>query len=345
MSASNVRSLVQSWETVRCELLNTRISDFGLKIEGSPVEPCLRRLRREMAAKRFVFRPEVYLTDSWGCPDRVPVIGLPFYLADRRLTRLDEEQSGEAEDAKTVMMVLRHEAGHAVNYAYRLWERPSWREIFGPFTKPYRDIFRPNRFSRHFVRHIASSSYGRTYAQKHPDEDFAETFAVWLTPRSGWRQRYRHWPVIRKLRYIDRLMREVRGERPTNLSRRRLRPVEKMTYLLADHYGKRAGFFRRAARGYVDDRLREAFPPSRARALAPAADLFRRHHAELLDRLVRWSGLEKTEAGIILRKLESRSETLRLRYPRRARSKAVTDITALAMALALDYAYTGRLTG
>ena len=135
-----------------------------------------------MEAKRFRFKPEVYLTDGWGCPDRTPVIGIPFYLADPRLARLEEEQTGEVEDPRTIMMLLRHEAGHAVNYAYRLWRRPSWGEIFGPFTKPYRDSFRPDRMSRHYVRHIAVYPYGRTYAQKHPDEDFAETFAVWLTP-------------------------------------------------------------------------------------------------------------------------------------------------------------------
>ena len=28
------------------------------------------------------------------------------------------------------------------------------------------------------------------YAASHPEEDFAETFAVWLTPRSNWRQSF-----------------------------------------------------------------------------------------------------------------------------------------------------------
>jgi len=345
MSASNVRNLVQSWETVRFELLNSRISDLGLKIEGSPAEVYVRRLRREMEAKGFLFKPGVYLTDAWGCPDRTPVIGIPFYLADLRLRRLEEEQTGEVEDAKTIMMLLRHEAGHAVNYAYRLWERFSWRETFGSFTKPYRDVFRPDRFSRQFVKHIAAYPYGRTYAQKHPDEDFAETFAVWLTPRIDWRRRYLHWPVLCKLKYVDRLMREIRRQKPGSHRRRMVRPVEKMTLLLAEHYGKKAELFRRAARGYVDDRLREVFPPSRAGDLLPGADLFRRKRAELWDRIVRWSGLDVPEVEAILRKLESRTHVLGLRYPRRAARRKEMDVVALVVALAHDYAYTGRLTG
>lgn len=345
MSASSVKSLVQSWETVRFELLNRKISDLSLKIEGSPVEPFVLRLRREMEAKGFLFKPRVYFTDEWGCPDRSPIIGIPFYLADDRLTHLEEEQTGEIEDPKTIMMLLRHEAGHAVNYAFRLWERSSWKEIFGSFTKPYRDIFRPDRFSRQFVRHIVSQNYGRTYAQKHPDEDFAETFAVWLTPRSDWRRRYLRWPVLRKLKYVDRLMKEIRRQKPRNLRRKLVRPAESMTLTMAEHYGKKADAFRRQARGYVDDRLREVFPPSRGQVLVPAAELFRRRRGELLERVVRWSSLSEPEAEAILRKLESRSNALGLRYPKSAERAKNMDAVALAVALALDYGYTGRLTG
>ncbi len=203
----------------------------------------------------------------------------------------------------------------------------------------------PDRYSRRFVRHIATFSHGRTYAQKHPDEDFAETFAVWLTPRSDWRRRYLHWPVLRKLKYTDRLMREVKRQKPINLRRKTCRPVENMNLTLAEHYGKKADVFRRAARGYVDDRLREVFPPSRADVLLPAVDLFRRRRAELLERVIRWSSLDDREAETILRKLESRSNTLALRYPRGKQRVKELDVVALAVALAMDYAYTGKLTG
>src|SRR5947209_1615213 len=239
MCAARALTLVNSWETVRFELLNSRICDLGVQIEGSPIEPFIQRLYRELTAKGLVFHPQVYPTDGWGCPDEVPVIGVPFYLADRRLARIEEEQTGEIETNQITMMLLRHEAGHAFNYAYRLYKRPDWSEMFGSFRRPYRDSFRPNPFSRQFVRHIVHHQYGRTYAQKHPDEDFAETFAVWLTPRSGWRRRYRNWPALQKLLYVDRLMKEVRSLPPKNMGGHLCTPVERMDVLLVDHYGQR----------------------------------------------------------------------------------------------------------
>ena len=345
MSAKTIQSLVQSWETVRFELLNSRISDLNLNIAGSPVEPLIRRLHREMEAKGFRFKPVVYLTDSWGCPDRSPVIGIPFYLADSRLARIEEEQTGEIEDSKRIMALLRHEAGHAVNYAYRLWRRPGWEEMFGRFTRPYRDVFRPDQLSREYVKHLSSFPYGRTYAQKHPDEDFAETFAVWLTPRSGWRERYRNWPVMRKLNYLAGLMKDIRRRAPENSRLQLLRPIDSMTMLLADNYGKKAERYRRAARGYVDDRLREVFPPVRGALLRPASALFRKLHSRLLGRVVLWSKLTEHEAAAILRKLEIRADALNLVYRPGQEGERIMDIVSLAVALALDYAYTGRLTG
>ncbi len=345
MSTVRAQSLVNGWETIRYELLNTRISDLNLQIEGSPVEPFVHRLRREIENKGIDFQPEFYLTDGWGCPDEVPVIGIPFYLADKRLARIEEEQTGEIEDDQMVMMLLRHEAGHAINYAYRLYEQPEWAEQFGPFSKPYRDSFRPNPWSRQFVRHIVHHQYGRTYAQKHPDEDFAETFAVWLTPRSAWRRRYQYWPAIRKLKFVDELIRRVRDQSPRRTSGPLCTPVEDMELLLAEHYGQRAERFRAAAQGYVDDKLREVFPPVRGRSLLPAADLFRKHREDLVERLTRWSALDEDEVQTLLAKLEDRAEALELEFRGGQVGAKLMDVTALATALAMDFAYTGRLTG
>lgn len=342
MAADGIRSITQSWETVRYELLNTRIVDLRLRIEGSPLEPLTRRLRREMTSRRLAFQPEFYLTDGWGCPDRVPVIGIPFYLADRRLRRLEDEQTGEVEDEKTVMMFLRHEAGHAVNYAWRLWKLPDWVKVFGAFTRPYREEFKPDPLSRRFVRHIEAWRYGRTYAQKHPDEDFAETFAVWLTPRSSWRARYRNWPALAKLEFVDELMRTVGHQKPKRLSHRLVRPAETMEVLLADYYGQKAERLRQAAQGYVDDKLREIFPEVRGQSTLPAADLLRQHRGDLLARVVRWSGLDEEEGGELLGKLETRCETLALQYRRREASRRLMDVTAMAVSLANDFAYSGR---
>lgn len=332
----------ERWETVRFELLNTRICDLGLKIEGSPLQALTTRLTRELAAKRLPLRPKFYLTDTWGCPNKIPVIGIPFYLADKRLARIEEEQTGEVEDDATVLTFLRHEAGHAVNYAYRLWEAPEWTETFGRFSRPYPETFEPEHASREFVRHIYSTPHGHTYAQKHPDEDFAETFAVWLAPRSGWRRRYRNWPALRKLLYVDRTMRSLRGKAPILRNGKLLRPVESMTNLLVKHYGDRAERFRVAAEGYVDDKLREVFDAPRGRGLSASA-LLAKHRSDLLGRIVRWSGLQEQEAQAILAKIEARARALRCSYARASAAEKLMDISALATALAMEFAYTGRL--
>jgi hypothetical protein len=345
MSTARALTLVNGWETIRYELLNTRICDLELQIEGSPLEPLTRRLHRELDSKGLAFQPEFYLTDSWGCPDEVPVIGIPFYLADKRLARIEEEQTGEIEDDPMVMMLLRHEAGHCINYAYRLYELPDWIELFGPFSRPYRDSFRPNPFSRQFVRHIAHHLYGRTYAQKHPDEDFAETFAVWLTPRSGWRRRYRNWPALKKLLYVDRLMRKLCNAVPLCRRGALCTPVEEMTILLAQHYGQRAERYRAAAQGYVDDKLRDVFPTVRGRVLLSAGNLLRQQHDKLLARVTRWSSLPEDEVQTLLTKLEDRADALGLQFRRQELATKLMDVTALVTSLAMDFVYTGRLTG
>src|SRR5512140_1879074 len=191
------------------DLLQRPIRDLGLQLEGSPLEKVVVQLHAELARKGLRhFRPACYLTDEWGCPDQEPIIGIPFYLADPKLAAL-ERQMNDLEDEREIMMYLRHEAGHAFNYAYELYKTDEWKALFGPFRRPYRDHYRPVPFSRRFVRHIAG-----WYAQKHPDEDFTETFAVWLTPDSDWQRHYRGWPALKKLHYVDRMARELAEQAP-----------------------------------------------------------------------------------------------------------------------------------
>jgi hypothetical protein len=343
MVAVRDTSLFNGWETVRCELLNTRICDMGLRIQDSLLEVYVNRLVKEFESKGLRFRPKFYLSDSWGCPDRVPVIGIPFYLANKRLARIEEEQTGAVEDEHMIMMLLRHEGGHAINYAYRLWEEPEWADVFGPFTRPYREQFPVRPQSRDFVVHIRTSQDGRTYAQKHPDEDFAETFAVWLTPRSGWRRRYRSWPVVRKLRYVDELMERIGAQRAKRTGGQLANPVEQLNILLAEHYGRRADHFRATAQGYVDDRLREIFATKNGGRAASADEVLREREQDLLERMTRWSGLTAGEAHTILEKLADRASALALVYKREEREEKLLDVTALVTSLAMDFAYTGRL--
>ena len=190
-------------------VLGKKVSELGLQLEGSPVERFVGQLYTEIERRGLKrFRPQCYLTDEWGCPDQQPVLGIPFYLADPKLGSI-EKAVDSLETSRQIMRYMRHEAGHVFNYAYRLYTTPEWRRLFGPFFRQYRDDYKPVPFSRDYVRHIEG-----WYAQKHPDEDFAETFAVWLTPRSAWRRHYKGWPAMQKLRYVERVARAVADVEP-----------------------------------------------------------------------------------------------------------------------------------
>jgi hypothetical protein len=216
----------------RQELLSRKISELPLKMEGTRLEGLIIRLYKELEAAGIAFKPNMYLSDSWGCPDEVPVIGVPFHLADPALCDLLGQIGGiEVEDDMTVMMILRHEAGHAFNYAYRLYDKPEWQTLFGPFSQPYQDEYQVDPSSTRFVHHLEGC-----YAQKHPDDDFAETFAVWLTPYSYWQTVYAGTPALEKLQYVERIMAEC-GEKPPIVTGGRAdMPVEEIRMTLGEWY-------------------------------------------------------------------------------------------------------------
>ena len=240
-----------AWDDER--LLDLRLCDLAVRIEGGDLEDRIGELYRELEARGLVFRPHFWLSDEWFCPDGVPGIAIPFYLAHPRLARLEMAQMREVEggNREWCLKILRHETGHAIENAYRLRRRPRRRELFGRTSEPYPDAYSPRPYSKSFVRHLDA-----WYAQSHPDEDFAETFAVWLTPGADWRRRYARWPALRKLQYVHKLMQELSGDEPRCTSGPLVTPVEKMSTLLAEHYGQRAERYRAAAQGYVDDMLR-----------------------------------------------------------------------------------------
>jgi len=214
------------------ELLSRKISELPLKIEGTYLEGLILRLYKELEAAGIAFKPNIYLSDSWGCPDEVPVIGIPFHLADPALCDLLGQMGGiDIDDDMTVMTILRHEAGHAFNYAYRLYDKPEWKALFGPFSQPYQDEYHVDPSSTRFVHHL-----GECYAQKHPDDDFAETFAVWLTPYSYWQTAYAGTPALEKLQYVERVTAEY-GEKPPIVTGGRVdMPVEEIKMTLSEWY-------------------------------------------------------------------------------------------------------------
>ncbi len=263
------------------ELLEVRFCDLGLTLDGSPFAALIARLYEDLERRGIQFRPHCWLGEEWFTPDGVPGFAVPFFLTHPRLRQLERRMLGEVEGGNRnwVMRILRHEAGHAIDNAYRLRRRRLWRETFGPASLPYPDSYRTRPGSRRYVQHL-----GSWYAQSHPTEDFAETFAVWLKPASRWRSHYAGWPALAKLEFVDRLMREVREEPAAVRTRLHIDSLVHDTRTLREHY--------RAM-------LKRYSPPTR------------REEDELLDRVFsREPGRERLRAATLLRRLRPKLHEL-----------------------------------
>lgn len=326
------------WRRERAELLGRRISDLDLRIQGSRVQAMVDQLYGELEARGLPFRPPVYLTDEWGCPEDTPIIGVPFFLADDRLERLEREHAVTLEEEDDPMKIMRHEAGHAINYAYRLYDRPEWRQTFGPYSRPYRDRFRVDPFSREFVRHILG-----WYAQKHPDEDFAETFAVWLTPGLDWRRRYEGWPALRKLEYVDRIMREVCGAPPTHSAEPAPEhlPVGAMDFTVEEFYKATIEELPIEDEAHFDGDLRTIFAGAET-AGESAAAFIRSHRRELVGRVAYWTGETSSAVKQFVDHLARRADELGL-VVRDREASTLIELTAFGTAVIMNYRHTDEL--
>ena len=237
-------------------LLDMRLCDLGLTIAGSWLETRIAELHDDLTARGLTFRPHYWLSAEWFSPDGVPGVAIPFYLAHPRLMRLEKAQMLEVEGGtpEWCLQILRHEAGHAFDNAYRLRERRRRVEIFGRPSTPYPDFYLPRPYSKSFVLHLDS-----WYAQSHPDEDFAETFAVWLTRDSDWRQRYADWPALRKLEYMETVMRGLAGKPPRVSTRRTVEPLERLKTTLRKHYARKRAHYGLEYPDFYDRDLRRLF--------------------------------------------------------------------------------------
>jgi len=325
-----------AWQREREALLGRRISEIGLTIRGSRIERLVDQLYAELENRGIAFRPPVYLSDQWGCPDGTPLIGVPFYLVDPQLERIEAEMSAGVEDDAESMRYLRHECGHAVNYAFRLYERADWERTFGEFSRPYRERYHADPFSREYVRHILG-----WYAQKHPDEDFAETFAVWLTPDLDWRREYDGWPALGKLEYVDALMAEIRLLRPDlpSLTADDL-PVEAMHYTVAEHYAGEDERLPIDDGRQFDADLRRIFAGAHeAPACEPARQFLSRHEREVVGRIAYWTSEAPAVVRSLVRHLAMRADVLGLRVGGLEASTLI-ELTAFGTAVVMNHRYT-----
>ncbi len=305
---------VRRWAALGDErLLDLRFADLDVRVEDSALEPLVHEVWGELDQRGLKFKPHVWVSTEWFSPDGVPGIAAPFYLVHPRLLKLERSMMIEAEGStrEECLMILRHEAAHAAQHAWRLQRRDGWRRTFGDPSRPYPTIYRPNPASQRFVQHLR-----QYYAQAHPHEDFAETFAVWLAPRSQWRRRYADWPALKKLEYVDELMRELRGTTPPIRTRRQIEPLSQITQTLREHYAAKQAH-QASDRPTIPDRdLQRLFAAEPGRRGEPAASFIRRHRAELRRMVARFTGESQFTLEHVLEEVISRAMALELRAAR-----------------------------
>jgi hypothetical protein len=313
--------------------------DLGIELQGTMLEQRVARLSSELGQRGLRFRPHCWLSDDWFSCDDVPGIAIPFYLAHPRLARLERKQMLEVEGGTQdwCMRILRHEAGHAVDTAYQLHRRRRWRELFGRYSAPYPEYYNPRPYSRSYVLHL-----DLWYAQSHPAEDFAETFAVWLKPRSRWRVQYHGWPALKKLLYVDELMKEIQDERPRISSRRCVAPLRGIRKTLGEHYAKKRARFGVDYPDVYDSELRRLFSNSPEHAHRPTASSFlRRIRPELRRTLAHWTGQYQYTIDQVLNEMIGRCAELRLRLDRPER-QAKRDALVMLTIQTMNYLHDGH---
>jgi hypothetical protein len=321
------------------DLLAMRVCDLGLRIEGSPLEPHVRQLVDELAARGLRFRPHFWLSDDWYTPDGVPGIALPFYMAHARLVRLEESQMLEVEGGSPewCMRILRHEAGHAIENAYRLRRLRRRIDLFGRSSQKYPASYEPRPYSKSFVQHLEA-----WYAQSHPDEDFAETFAVWLTPGVEWEKRYAGWPALKKLQYVDDLMRNINGRRPPVRSSRRVDPIQRLKKTLREHYEQRRRHYGVEVPRHYDRDLRRIFSDDPAFKKHPAATRFLRRVRREVRRLVSsWTGAYQYTVDQVFEDIVERCRELQLRLAV-PETQAKMDFAILLTVQTMNFLHSGR---
>jgi hypothetical protein len=323
------------------------IREIGVRIAGTPLEPVLKEFEAELERAGIRrLKPRFYLSDEWGVPFGTTAIALPFYLARADLLGLHAEQAGFIEGAgrTDLLRYLRHETGHVVNYAYKLYDREDWVKQFGSIDQPYEEEYRPEPFSLRFVRHLPG-----WYAQKHPDEDWAETFAVWMTPGMDWRAEYADWPeALAKLNYCHRVMAELADRDPVVTDASLDEEVSDLGYSLEEYY--RGSHLPTAAElpPGLDGSLRTIFedlgePEGAAGAPRRAASgLIRRLERELMANVYRWTGHFPERTRTLLRRLAERADRLQQVYPEGREVEAALALATFVTALAMNHVRHGR---
>ena len=334
--------------------LDARLCDLPITIEGTWLEECACQLYAELDAAGLVFHPECYLADEWLTPEGEPVIGVPFYLAHPQLIKLEHKMMLEAEGEGKAwcMQLLRHEAGHAFTYAYALNARKDWQKVFGSSEQEYGDTYKFKPYSKNYVRHLDGF-----YAQYHPDEDFVETFAVWLTPGPHWRDQYKGWKALAKLEFVDALMAEIKGKAPVKSKGRKLWAQSKSKMTLRNYYRKKQARESEELPDFYDVQLGKIFKSlspeewlafkkdqRKNKGLLTAEALIRKYARNILNSVDRCTGERKYIINDLIKNIALRARQLNM-IVMDHEAVAATQLAVYITSLVMNYVHTGWFMG
>ena len=322
------------------ELLERKISQLGLKLEGTELEPLIRLLYNELTAKGLIFHPPCHLGDEWFVPVGIPAIFIPFYLVHERLRKLERKLilEVEGETPEWFMKLIRHEAAHAYAYAYQLPRKKKWQQNFGKSSNEETpQFYRPRPYSRSYVVHLDD-----WYAQSHPDEDFAETFAVWLTPGLDWRERYKGWKALQKLEYLDELMQSIAGQPPLHQPEYRPADHDCLNIKLKVHYARKRKLYEDSYPDFYDQDLKQLFAagPEIVERMKASAYL-RQRRRKLMDSVCQWTNEKKYRVNELLARLIERCDQLDL-YIKADDPALNLQVSAYVTTLVMNYLFTGK---
>jgi hypothetical protein len=322
------------------QILATRICDIRIPIKEVPLlNRCYVRLREELKRQRLLVAPMLWVADEWYSPDGVCGFAVPFFLLHPRLIRLAEEKIYEAEGSERewCMRLMRHEMGHVMDNAYQLRRRRQRQKLFGLSSLPYPDSYSPQPYSKKFVKNLDS-----WYAQAHPDEDWAETFAVWLNPQSKWRQKYKSGVARQKLDYLDEVMKSLAGTRPVKVDRTVDIKASDMKMTVGEFFDEKRSDFDEDEVGFFDEDLKRIFSFEKdPRAPLTAERFIRNHRLKLRDPLSKWTGQDRYKIKFIMDHLCERCKDLKL-FLRNNPEDTLLEVTAMLAAKTASFLATGK---
>jgi hypothetical protein len=332
---------VAEWTSISDEeLLERKISRLGLKLDATELQPLIQRLYDELTQKGLAFHPPVHVGDEWFVPVGIPAIFVPFFLVHDRLRKLERrmvlEVEGEAPEA--FMRLIRHEAAHAYAYAYQLYKKKKWQRMFGlTSSEETPQFYRPRPYSHSYVLHLDD-----WYAQSHPDEDFAETFAVWLTPGDDWRKRYAGWKALQKIEYVDELMRSLSGKAPTHQPQYDVAEYDCLNLKLKTYYARKRKLYEDSYPNFYDNDLQQLFAAGpEIVGRVKASTYLRQRRRQLMDSVCQWTNEKKYRVNKLLNRLIERCEQLNL-YIKADDAAQNLQVSAYITTLVMNYLFTGK---